>query len=104
MVDFREKRQFARTAINAATRFRVEGSDTMHDGFLGNISVGGILLWTDLILSMGDRLCLFIQAEELADVQLEVTATVVRFDERKNKGQNGYGCRFDALYSGPYVE
>ena len=40
-----EKRQFARTEINAAIQYRIADAEMLHDGVMGNIGGGGILLW-----------------------------------------------------------
>lgn len=102
MSEYDEKRRFARTEVNAALKYRVAGADigSVRDGWLGNISVGGILLWTEQELPIGATLYLQITADELEGAELEVTATVVRIDPARPAGRIGYGCRFEALYSG----
>lgn len=106
MSAFEEKRQFARTEVNAALRYRVAGDDIdgARDGWLGNISAGGILLWAERELPIGATLYLRLTADEFEGTELEVTATVVRADPARPDGLSGYGCRFEALYSGPLVE
>lgn len=106
MSAFEEKRQFARAEVNAALRYRVAGEDIdgARDGWLGNISAGGILLWTERELPIGSTLYLRLTADEFEGTELEVTATVVRVDSARPGGRIGYGCRFEALYSGPLVD
>ena len=104
MPDPMEKRQFARTEVNAAVQYWSAGVETLRDGWLGNISAGGILLWSGEELPVGTTLYLRIHADELAGVEVEVTATVVRVTSAPHDGRFGYGCRFDAIYSGPYVD
>ncbi len=106
MPDGVEKRQFARTEVNAAVQYQIGDSGTLRDGWLGNVSAGGILLWTEDEISVGTTLYLQISADELGDDEVEVTATVVRLDPRRRDGRfrQGYGCRFDAIYSGPHVD
>jgi PilZ domain len=101
MPDGAEKRRFARTEVNAAVQYRIAGGEIPRDGWLGNISAGGILLWTGDELPVGTTLYLRISADELGDTEVEVTATIVRLDPTRQDGRFGYGCRFDALYSGP---
>ena len=101
MPDGVEKRRFARTEINAAVQYRVADDEAVREGWLGNISAGGILLWTEDRLSVGTTLYLRISADELGDTEMEVTAIIVRLDSRRRDGWFAYGCRFDALYSGP---
>ena len=103
MPDGVEKRQFARTEVNAAVQYWT-GGGMPRDGWLGNISAGGILLWTGDELPVGATLYLRINADELGDAEVEVTATIMRLDPHRRDGQFGYGCRFDALYSGPHVD
>lgn len=103
MHDGVEKRRFARTEINTAVQYWIADDRTPRGGWLGNISAGGILLWTEDRLSVGTTLYLRISADELGDTEMEVTATIVRLDSRRRDGQFGYGCQFDALYSGPGV-
>ncbi len=102
MADGVEKRRFARTDINAAVQYRVAGDETARDGWLGNISAGGILLWAEDELPMGATLYLRLSAEELGDTDMEVTAIIVRLDSRRQNERFGYGCRFDAIYSSPH--
>ena len=104
MPDGIEKRQFARTEINAELQYRIAGADVLHEGLMGNFSAGGILLWTEQELQVGATLYLFIHSDELADTDLEATATVVRVDPTRKDGRFGYGCRFEALYSNPHVD
>ena len=103
MYDGVEKRRFARTEINAAVQYQITDDGTPRDGWLGNISAGGILLWTEDPLSIGTTLYLRISADELGDTEMEVTATIVRLDPHRRDGQLGYGCRFDALYSSSLI-
>ena len=106
MSAFEEKRQFARAEVNAAVRYRIDGADIdiERDGWLGNISASGILLWAEQELPLGATLYLRLTADEFEGTELEVTATVVRADPARPDGLSGYGCRFEALYSGPLVE
>ncbi|KAB2934495.1 MAG: PilZ domain-containing protein [Candidatus Contendobacter sp.] len=104
MPDGAEKRRFARTEVNAAVQYRIADGETARDGWLGNISAGGVLLWTEDELPVGTTLYLRISAEELGDTEMEVTATIVRLDPARQSGWFGYGCRFDAIYSGPFVD
>ncbi len=101
MSDFVEKRQFARTEVNAALKYQIAGAEVLQDGLLGNISAGGILLWTEQELRVGTMLYLHITSDELVETELEVTATVVRIDPVRQSRRFGYGCRFEALYGGP---
>ncbi len=103
VLDGVEKRRFARTELNAAAQYRVAGDETPRQGWLGNISAGGILLWTDQALAMGTTLCLRISSDELGEGEVEITATVVRLEPQRLNERFGYGCRFDAIYSGPYA-
>lgn len=106
MSAFPEKRQFARAEVNAALRYRVAGADidTERDGWLGNISSSGILLWAEQALPIGATLYLRVTADEFEGTELEITATVVRIDPDRLAGRIGYGCRLEALYSGPLVD
>lgn len=106
MSEYDEKRRFARTEVNAALKYRVAGADIgiARDGWLGNISASGILLWTERELPIGATLYLQITADELEGTDLEVTATVVRTHPARPAGRFGHGCRFEALYSGPLVD
>jgi c-di-GMP-binding flagellar brake protein YcgR len=106
MPDGVEKRQFARTEVNAAVQYWITDGGTLRDGWLGNISAGGILLWAEEALAVGTTLYLRLSAEELGDAEVEVTATVVRLDprQRDERFRYGYGCRFDAIYSGPHAD
>lgn len=104
MPDGAEKRRFARTEVNAAVQYRIADGETARDGWLGNISAGGVLLWTEDELPVGTTLYLRIHADELAEIEVEVTATIVRVTPTPQDGRFGYGCRFDAIYSGPYVD
>lgn len=103
MHDGVEKRRFARTEINAAVQYWIADGRTLRDGWLGNISAGGVLLWTEDQLSVGTTLNLRISADELGDTEMEMTATIVRLDSHRRNGWFGYGCQFDAIYSGPRV-
>ena len=99
-----EKRRFARTEVNAAVQYRLADGEAARDGWLGNISAGGVLLWTADELPVGTTLYLRLSAEERGDTEMEVTATIVRLDPMRQSGRFGYGCRFDAIYSGPFVD
>ena len=103
MPDGVEKRRFARTEINAAVQYRVADDEAVREGWLGNISAGGILLWTEDELPMGTTLYLCIRADEWGGTEMEVTATIVRLDPVRQDGRFGYGCQFDAIYSGSPV-
>lgn len=103
MHDGVEKRRFARTEINAAVQYRLAEGGTPCNGWLGNISAGGILLWTEEELPLGATLYLRISADELGDAKMEVTAIIVRLNPARQNGRFGYGCQFDAIYSGPSV-
>ncbi|QQS53572.1 MAG: PilZ domain-containing protein [Candidatus Competibacteraceae bacterium] len=98
-----EKRQFARTEINAAIQYRIAGTEILNEGVMGNIGGGGVLLWTEQELPVGTTLYLFIHSDELAEIELEAMATIVRVDPTKKDGWFGYGCRFEALYNNPHV-
>ncbi len=102
MPDGIEKRQFVRIEISATIQYKVADAEMLHEGLMGNISAGGILLWTEQELWVGATLYLFIQSDELADNELEATATIVRVNPAKQDGRFGYGCRFEALYSNPH--
>ncbi len=104
MSDQPDKRRFARTEVHAAVQYRLAGNETAWEGWLGNLSVGGILLWTELTIEIGTILYLRIRADELGEDEVEVTATVVRTEPDKQGDRFGYGCRFDAIYSGPHVD
>jgi hypothetical protein len=106
MPDGAEQRGFARTELDAAVQYWLADGGTPRDGWLGNVSAGGILLWTEDELPVGTTLYLRISADELGDAEVEVTATVVRLDPRRRdeRFRHGYGCRFDALYSGPHAD
>ncbi len=99
-----EKRQFARTEVNAAIQYKVAGADLLHEGTMGNFGGGGILLWAEQELPVGTTLYLFIHSDELAEIELEATATIVRVDPTKKDGRFGYGCRFEALYNNPHAD
>ncbi len=103
MPDCVENRQFSRTEISAAIQYKVAGAEMLHEGLMGNISAGGILLWAEQELRVGATLYLFIHLDELADNELEATATVIRVVPAKQDGRFGYGCRFEALYSNPHA-
>ena len=104
MYDGVEKRRFARTEIDAAVQYQIADGGTPRDGWLGNISPGGVLLWTEDQLPVGTTLYLRISADELGDAEMEVTATIVRLNPTRQDGRFGYGCQFDAIYSGPGVD
>ncbi len=104
MSDCVERRRFARTDVDAAIKYRIAGAEVARDGWLGNISASGILLWTEQTLPIGATLYLHITSDELEGIGLEVTATVMRVDPVKQAGRIGYGCRFEALYSGPLID
>lgn len=104
MSDCVERRRFARAEVDAALKYRIAGTDLVQDGWLGNISASGILLWTEQALPIGATLYLHITADELQGTGLEVTATVVRVDPVGQAGRFGYGCQFEALYSRPLVD
>ncbi len=104
MSDQPEKRRFARTEVHAAVQYRIVGVESAQAGWLGNISVGGILLWTEQVIEIGAILYLRIRADELGEDEVEVTATVVRTEPVKQGDRFGYGCRFDAIYSCPYSD
>ena len=106
MSAFEEKRQFARAEVNAAVRYRIDGADIdiERDGWLGNISASGILLWAEQELPLGATLYLRLTADEFEGTELEVTATVVRIDPARPAERIGHGCRLEALYSGPLVD
>ena len=100
MADRIEKRQFIRTKISASTQYRIADIGELREGFISNISAGGILLWSKQELQIGTTLYLFIQVDELADTELEVTATIVRsITPSVQEDRFGYGCRFEALYA-----
>ncbi|MCB1795088.1 MAG: PilZ domain-containing protein [Candidatus Competibacteraceae bacterium] len=98
-----EKRQFARTEINAVIQYKIADAEVLHEGVMGNIGGGGILLWAEQELPVGTTLYLFIHSDELMEIELEATATIVRVDPVKEDGRFGYGCRFEALYNNPHV-
>ena len=103
MAEGMEKRRFARTELNAAVRYWCAGDTTLRDGYLGNISAGGILLWTAQPWPLGTILYLRLRSEELGEDEVEVTARVVRHELTSSPlGTFGHGCQFDAIYSGPY--
>lgn len=103
MAEEMEKRRFARTEINAAVRYRVAEETALRDGCLGNISAGGILLWANRAWPVGTVLYLRLRSEELGDDEVEITARVVRHEAKSPQpDQFGHGCRFDAIYSGPF--
>lgn len=104
MFDQPEKRRFARTDVHAAVQYRIAGDETVWNGWLGNLSVGGILLWAEQAITVGTTLYLRIRADQLGDDEVEVTATVMRTEPVKQGERVGYGCRFDAIYSGPHVD
>lgn len=104
MHDGVEKRRFARTEIDAAVQYRIAEEGMTRDGWLGNISAGGILLWTGDELPVGTTLYLCIRADEWGGAEMEVTATIVRLDPVRQDGRFGYGCQFDAIYSGSPVD
>ena len=105
MAEGMEKRRFARTELNAAVRYWSAADATLRDGYLGNISAGGILLWTAEQWPIDTLLYLRLRSEELGEGEVEVTARVVRHEAAAlQPGQFGHGCQFDAIYSGPHDE
>lgn len=99
-----EKRQFARTEINAAIQYRDCRCRNVARRRDGQYRWWGILLWAEQELPVGTTLYLFIHSDELAEIELEATATIVRVDPTKKDGRFGYGCRFEALYNNPHAD
>jgi hypothetical protein len=78
MQEYSEKRDFYRMAVDGAARYRVEGTDTVRDATVKDLSAGGIQLRTDHEVDAGAILNVEIQPGKAITPPLHAVAKVIR--------------------------
>jgi hypothetical protein len=80
MLDYSEKRDFPRMAVNCAARFRVVGKQETGTAIVKDLSGGGLLLWTDDEVASGDLLNVEVMPGKSITPPLHAVVEVIRCD------------------------
>lgn len=86
-----QRREDIKIPLTARVRLVHQRSGGEAPAAVCNISASGVYLGTSLPAQKGDRLSFTLPA---ADVQIPLTAEVLRVESRPDLGGIGYGCRF----------
>jgi hypothetical protein len=88
-----EKRSFERMNIDHHIRYQISMDSEPKEGFLGNASASGVLLWLREDIPIDSRLHIIVHSEDPAELPLSITAVIVRLAGQRDDGCLGYGCK-----------
>jgi len=80
MMEFKEKRDYHRMAIDRSAQFKVKGSGEVGEAIVKDLSSGGILLWTRQQVKPGSKLSIVLQSGTDLTPPLHAKAKVIRCD------------------------
>lgn len=80
MMEYKEKRDFQRMAIDSTAQFQVNGSGEMNEAVVKDLSSGGILLWIRQQVEPGSQLSILLQPGKDITPPLHAKAEVIRCD------------------------
>jgi hypothetical protein len=80
MMEYKEKRDFHRMAIDRTARFQVNSSGEMNEAMVKDLSSGGILLWMKQQVEPGSQLSIMLQPGTDITPPLHARAEVIRCD------------------------
>ena len=80
MMEYKEKRDFHRMAIDSTAQFQVNGSGEMNEAVVKDLSSGGILLWIRQQVEPGSQLSILLHPGKDITPPLHAKAEVIRCD------------------------
>lgn len=80
MMEYTEKRDFHRMAIDSTAQFQINDSGKMDEAIVKDLSSGGILLWTKQEVEPGSQLSILLQPGTDITPPLHAKAEVIRCD------------------------
>jgi hypothetical protein len=78
MLEYSEKRDFPRMALDCPAQFCLEGSDKVDGAIVKNLSGGGVLLWIDQQVEPGSQLDIVITPGKDITPSLHAQVKVIR--------------------------
>ncbi|MCP3669155.1 MAG: PilZ domain-containing protein [Gammaproteobacteria bacterium] len=80
MMEYTEKRDFYRMALDCTAKFQINGSGEMDEAMVKDLSSGGILLWIKQQVEPGSQLSIQLQPGTDLTPPLHAKAEVMRCD------------------------
>ncbi len=80
MMEYKEKRDFHRMALDCSAQFRINGSGEMNEAMVKDLSSGGILLWIKQQVEPGSEISIMLQPGTDITPPLRAKAQVIRCD------------------------
>ncbi len=100
MLDYSEKRDFPRMAVDCPAQFRLEGSDKTDGAIVKDLSGGGILLWVDQPVEPGSQLSIVVTPGKSITPPLHAKVKVERcFPLEEEEGTYAAACSILELLS-----
>jgi hypothetical protein len=78
MLEYSEKRDFPRMAVDCPAKFCLEGSDKVDGAIVKDLSGGGVLLWIDQQVEPGSQLSIVITPGNDITPSLNAKVQVIR--------------------------
>jgi hypothetical protein len=93
MLDYSEKRDFPRMAVECPAQFRLEGSDKIDGAIVKDLSGGGVLLWVDQEVEAGSQLSIVVTPSNAITPPLHAKVEVIRcFPLEEEEGTFAAAC------------
>jgi hypothetical protein len=93
MLEYSEKRDFPRMAVECPAQFRLEGSDQVDGAIVKDLSGGGVLLWVDQQVEPGSQLSIVIMPGKHITPPLHAKLEVIRcFPLEEEEGSYAAAC------------
>jgi len=81
MIDYKEKRDFYRMALDCSAEYKVNGSGDKSEAIVKDLSSGGLLLWIKQEVKPGSEVSIYLQPGKDITPPLNAKAEVVRCDQ-----------------------
>jgi hypothetical protein len=105
MLEYSEKRDFPRMAVECPAQFRLEGSDKVDGAIVKDLSGGGVLLWVDQAVEAGSELSIMVMPGKNITPPLHAKLEVIRcFPLEEEEGTYAAACSILELLAEEKVE
>jgi hypothetical protein len=85
MMDYAEKRDFQRMALDCSLEYQLVDNETVHQGKVVNLSAKGVLFIAEQALSKGDSVKIKLTPVNTITPPMSANATVARCDKQAEK-------------------
>jgi len=102
--NYAEKRDFLRIRVDSRLKFRIQGSGTMLDGRITDLSGGGMSFVTTAQLDADIRLDIAVESSSRNIPPLVANVTVVRCDPNPGSSDFTIACKIDRVHPADYPD